>query len=371
MNNHTNNVQTQGIDIGQFVQTMQPVGSQQQAFVNFCNRVEPRISTGSLALDIAMSGGMTNELYILGAETSTGKSSFMMFVAENMARQGIDILYFSLEMSPVEFIARSISEISFIRNFQNSSYKKIPTSDILFWQYDPTLSDFTRLNYSVYESYANEYFETYGNHMYIIPGGMNGFCARDIANISATYKKQHPDHQVAVFVDYLQILKADPQDRSQLDRKTKTDMCVITLKTLAAQFGMPVFTASSINRGSYRGRITPQAFKESGDIEFTSGILIGWNWLGVTTESDEDKQKIELQASSARGYRKMELELLKFRNGKKNNSVKIIYYPAYNAFFDEYAFRPLGDEPSPFDTWDQTGVASTNRPAKHLPTKSF
>ena len=148
-------------------------------------------------------------------------------------------------------------------------------------------------------------------------------------------------------------------------------MCVITLKTLAAQFGMPVFTASSINRGSYRGRITPQAFKESGDIEFTSGILIGWNWLGVTTESDEDKQKIELQASSARGYRKMELELLKFRNGKKNNSVKIIYYPAYNAFFDEYAFRPLGDEPSPFDTWDQTGVASTNRPAKHIPTKSF
>ena len=82
-----------------------------------------------------------------------------------------------------------------------------------------------------------------------------------------------------VFVDYLQILSADSSDSSQNDRKTKTDVAVTTLKRLASQIGMPVFTVSSVGRDKYNQKATTAAFKESGDTEYTGGVLIGWGGM--------------------------------------------------------------------------------------------
>ena len=339
--------------IQEFVESIKSIGQEKQAFVDACTKDVPRISTGSFALDLAFRGGLINDLYIMPAETSIGKSAIMMYIAQAVAAQGIDVLYFSLEMSKTEFIARAVAGLSFVNHLSNQNKPCYTTSDILYWLYDPALNGFTKLPYSAYSEHADQYFDKYGEHLHIIEGNVNGFCAKDIANIAAMFKKSKGGREVVVFVDYLQIINADPEDRTQSDRKTKADVAVKTLKVLASQIGMPVFTASSIGRSSYGGRVGTGASKESGDTEYTTGILVGWNWHGVTDCQDKDKVETEIVSCKKRGYRKMELDLLKFRNAERNQTVRFVYYPAYNVFFDEYSFHPIGEEPDPFNDWNQ------------------
>ena len=212
-------------------------------------------------------------------------------LAQKIAESGVDVLYFALEMGRDEFVARGISSLSFQHN-RDSKNKQLTAANILYWTYDELLGDFTKLAYSQYEQYSEEYFSKYGSHLHIIESGLDGLTVKDIANLAAVFKKRK-SNSVVVFVDYLQIIKADPEDRSQSDRKTKMDVVVTTLKTLASQIGMPVVTVSSISRANYSGTIGTSAFKESGDTEYTGGVLIGWNWSGVTDQKDKSKQNEE------------------------------------------------------------------------------
>ena len=345
------------------VTNLKPVKSREAQFKVDCKEKSDRISTGWLSIDKVLNGGLTNELYIMGAETSTGKSAFMMSLAQNIAKQKVNVLYFSLEMGTKEFIARAISNLSYEAHTEDKNKRAFTASDVLYWTYDEGEKVFTKMAYSSYSEYADKYFATYGDNLYIIEAGLDGFCAKDIANIAALFKKAHTAEQVVVFVDYLQILKADQDDRSQTDRKTKTDVAVTTLKALASQIGMPVLTVSSISRSNYNGKITTASFKESGDTEYTGGILIGWNWHGVTDTTDKDMVDAEKKACAERGYRKMVFEVLKFRNSQRDHDVQLYYYPAYNYFVDKPEFQPDDDNDNPFKNSDKKVICNTSSEA--------
>lgn len=335
--------------IDELLATLQPMSDYKDTFVDHCAQLVPRISTGLLALDKVLNGGFANELYIMAAETSTGKSAFLMSLAQKIAESGVDVLYFALEMGRDEFVARGISSLSFQHN-RDSKNKQLTAANILYWTYDELLGDFTKLAYSQYEQYSEEYFSMYGSHLHIIESGLDGLTVKDIANLAAVFKKRK-GKSVVVFVDYLQIIKADPEDRSQSDRKTKMDVVVTTLKTLASQIGMPVVTVSSISRANYSGTIGTSAFKESGDTEYTGGVLIGWNWSGVTDQKDKSKQNEEKVLCKKRGYRKMELGILKYRNSERDSSVHLKYYPAFNYFEEDKDWKSNSASEESDEVW--------------------
>lgn len=338
--------------IDELMKRVKPMSEYASTFAEHCKKCGPRISTGLLSFDKALNGGLSNELYIMGAETSTGKSAFLMFIAQKVAESGTDVLYFALEMGRDEFVARGISAISFEHHRKEEHEKQFTAANVLYWTYDTDLNDFFKMSYSMYETYANEYFSRYGSHLHIIESGLRGLTVKDIANVAAMFKKQS-GKPVAVFVDYLQIIKADPEDRTQSDRKTKTDVSVTTLKTLASQIGMPVVTISSVSRGNYGGKIGTAAFKESGDTEYTGGVLIGWNWSGVTDQKDDQKVEEEKKACKERGFRRMALDVLKYRNSERDSSVRLKYYPAYNFFEEDDGWNPANGEDIPFDTTEK------------------
>jgi len=340
---------------------LKPMKDYAADFAADCKANHPRISTGLLSFDIALNGGLAEELYIMSAETSTGKSAFMMSVAQHIAESGINVLYFAMEMGKKEFTARGISTISYEHSFHDKMATTVPVDsfddgkkfvagDVLYWKYDYSLKMFTRVPYEQYSGYADEYFKRYGDHLYILEALTDGFTVKDIANIAALFKRQ-TQQPVVVFVDYLQLIKADPDDRSQTDRKTKMDVCVTTLKALASQVGMPVFTISSVGRASYGKDVGLSSNKESGDTEYTGGVMIGWNWDGVSNAANEEAANQEKELCKQRGYRKMKLEILKFRNAARDNSINLTYYPAYSYFAgpDEDGFIPIGDAETPFD----------------------
>ena len=340
-----------------------PVGGFKDKFIQNRNRVRGTMSTGLKALDIALQGGLMNDLYIMGAETSTGKSALMMFMAMSLVLQGAYVLYFALEMSADEIIARGISSISYTKWKAVKSSKRYTVSDILYSKYDEETDTFYKIPYTAYEEHAEEYFRQYNNRLIIVENKISGVNAAEISQTVEAFHNSHKDSPVVVFIDYLQNIVADPNRRAQADRKTKVDESISSLKALASNLKIPVFAASSLGRSSYgAGKSSNLGFKESGDIEYTGGINIGWNWHGVTdiSASSSSKKKEaearireEEERCKQRGYRKMEFCLTKFRNAERDNVVRLLFYPGYSYFVDEYGFNPDNNGDNPFDDWDQ------------------
>lgn len=332
------------------VEKIKPIGDYVDGFIAECKNPKPRHSTGFLSLDKRLNGGLFNELYILNAETSTGKSAIAMTIAQNMARNGVKILYFALEMSKNEFIARGASAISWEKT--ENPEEAVTASDILYYHFNEGnkalgVDPFEKVAYSKYAEYVEEYRNRYANNLYIIERPQIREHSEDrmvsgenIANLVRRFREIYKDEPLAVFVDYLQILEG-----KESDRKTKTDKNISDLKDLCTQEKIPVFTISSIGRSGYRQGADLGNAKESGDIEYTTGVAIGWDWDGVTNwntlDADRKKRSVKEQKRLDREVyhnRLMRMSLLKYRNSERDTQDGIIYYPQYNYF------REIDDE---------------------------
>lgn len=74
------------------------------------------ISTGFKNLDNILGGGLYAGLYIIGAVSSLGKTTFSLQIADQIATSGTDVLIFSLEMATNELIAKSVSRLTYKRH---------------------------------------------------------------------------------------------------------------------------------------------------------------------------------------------------------------------------------------------------------------
>ena len=315
---------------------IRPLATLQQSITDSFKNPSPRISTGFLPLDKVLGGGLQNELYIMAAETSTGKSAFMMTLAQNIASSGVDVIYVSLEMGALEYVARAISTLSFIAHKSDSSKPFYSVSDILSYRYNTTLEEFEHLEYEEFKEYSDIYFEKYGSTLHIIEPKTNGVSTLEIYNNIKTFytnkMKSHNPRPTVLFIDYLQLIASNEADEYKSDRKTKIDKAVMCFKKISSEFKMPVFVLSSISRSNYGNKIGTSSFKESGDIEYTAGVIIGWNWEGVTNAESEGKMNEEKMKCLERGYRRMTFEILKSRNAQRDISLTFRYYPGYSYF---------------------------------------
>jgi replicative DNA helicase len=61
---------------------------------------------------ILLDDGLYEGLYIVGAMSSLGKTTFVTQIGDQIANNGTDVLIFSLEMSRYELMAKSISRLT-------------------------------------------------------------------------------------------------------------------------------------------------------------------------------------------------------------------------------------------------------------------
>jgi replicative DNA helicase len=137
-----------------------------------------------------------------------------------------------------------------------------------------------------------------------------------------------------IIIDYLQILA--PIEPRATD-KHNMDKAVFELKRLSRDFKIPVIGISSLNRESYNSAITMSAFKESGAIEYSSDVLIGMQFeaIGGNNSNDSVNTKItsdNIDRLKREDIRKIELKILKNRNGATGDSIMYDYYPVFNYF---------------------------------------
>lgn len=285
----------------------------------------PYISTGFRELDKLLDGGLYEGLYIIGAISSLGKTTFALQIADQIAEGGQDVLIFSLEMARNQLIAKSISRI---------------TAELAIDRNQPLNNAKTSRGitvYNFYKSYSdeekeliNDAIEQYGDyakHIYIIEG-LGEVGIHEIREAVEEHIRQTGNKPV-VIIDYLQIIEPyiDPDHPNRvLSDKQNMDKAVKELKLISRDNKLPIITISSFNRDNYSSEVSMQAFKESGAIEYSSDVLIGLQLQGIHEDNfDVNKAKKEKP-------RKIEAVILKQREGETGDTVNFSYYPQFNYF---------------------------------------
>ena len=243
------------------------------------------IPTGFEVLDNMLDGGLYEGLYGIGAISSLGKTTFALQMADQIASQGHEVLVFSLEMSRNELIAKSISRNTFRRvnqsggNIQHAKTTRGIMSCKKYSSYCQAEKELIRASINDYEKIAGNIF---------IREGIGDVTAETIAEqVREHIESGH--RPPVVIVDYLQILS--PKNEKWTD-KQNTDSAVLTFKRLSRDYKIPVIVISSFNRENYSVRVSMQAFKESGAIEYSTDVLIGLQLKGVGNKNfDIDQAK--------------------------------------------------------------------------------
>lgn len=279
----------------------------------------PFIPTGFNQLDDVLDGGLYEGLYIVGAISSLGKTTFVCQIADQIAQSGHDVLIFSLEMARTEIMAKSISRLTLLDCF----LRKAPSNDA-----KTTRGITTGKRYMYYSQnerdLINRSIKAYGEYaerLYISEGiGDIG-----VTQIRDTVKKHISitGNSPVVIIDYIQIIA--PYSERATD-KQNIDKAVIELKRISRDFKVPIIGISSFNRANYNTPVTMEAFKESGAIEYSSDVLIGLQLEGV------GKDKVDVNAKKDKNPREIELVVLKNRNGATGKKVSYNYYPLFNYF---------------------------------------
>ena len=282
----------------------------------------PCLPTGFDALDRALDGGLYEGLYIVGAISSLGKTTLVTQIGDQIASGGQDVLVFSLEMARAELMAKSISRhtltLALARKWGTACAKTARgvTDGRRYAQYGEREREVIRDAVTRYGEYAG--------HLFIAEG---------VGDIGVTAIRERIAHHIdmtgktpLVIVDYLQIVA--PYNERATD-KQNMDKAVLELKRISRDFKLPVIAVSSLNRMSYGQRISMEAFKESGAIEYSSDVLIGLQLRGAgeaTFDPTEAKKK---------NPRQIEAVILKNRNGRVGEKIEFEYYPMFNYFTEK------------------------------------
>lgn len=283
------------------------------------------VSTGFFYLDRALgdacstSSGLYEGLYIVGAISSLGKTTLIMQIADQIAQSEQDVLIFSLEMARSEIMAKSISRHTFklavergVDTAAAKTSRGITCGD-RYATYSPLEHALIKDAMAAYSSYAG--------HVFILEG-VGDIGVEQVRNAVEEHRKKTGFAPVVV-VDYLQIMA--PSDPRMTD-KQNTDKAVMELKRISRDYKVPVIAISSLNRQNYSRKISMEAFKESGAIEYSSDVLIGLQLKGA------GESNFDVNQAKSKNPREVELVVLKNRNGQTGQTVEYSYYPMFNYF---------------------------------------
>lgn len=276
------------------------------------------IPTGFKLLDETLNGGIKQGLYAIGAISSLGKTTLVHQIADNLAKDGHDVLFFSLEMDKSQMLSKSLSRLSYqIAEEEGKDTDKFALchSDIV-QAYKLQGKQVEMLDTAVELYKAN-----YARNIRYEYGAKSG---EEIARVVDNHIK-YTEKKPIVIVDFLQYVKGTKQDA-----RMATNDNVAILKDLVVKHSIPVILISSFNRSSYKTQASMESFKESGEIEYISDVLIGLQLKGCQGEGNDIQ--IEIDKAKAEPVRSVELKLLKQRDGIATKTINFEYKPRFNYF---------------------------------------
>lgn len=261
---------------------------------------------------------MYSGLYLLGAISSLGKTTFAHQIAEQIAMSGKNVLYFSLEQTKIELISKSIERII----YKKDNNTNISSLDIR--------KNF--INDKVLDA-RKQYVKNNMRNLSIIDTNLK---LSDIIKYIDDFIKNNEDIRPVIMVDYLQIIENDTSSKQNI--RDLIDSTIIEFKKLSKKYNIVILIISSLNRSNYHLPIDFESFKESGCIEYTADVVWGLQ-LKIVTDNIfmDNKSSIAYKRSMLTNAktklpREIELVCLKNRFGISNYTLDFLYYPQYDLF---------------------------------------
>ena len=214
----------------------------------------PGLSVGFRDIDKVIKGLRGGQVFVIAATPGVGKSALAVNMASAMAMAGKSVLFFSMEMPPLELMVRMLSaESGTDANDINEGFKGKPASDIEFLR-DKIMQAASRIQ---------------DLKLFIDPTPHQPMRAI-IANAKRTQRKHGLD---VMFVDYLQLIH--PEDQ-RIPREQQVAVISRRTKVLAMELNIPIVMIAQANRAhTKRTDKRPQLtdLRESGAIEADADIV--------------------------------------------------------------------------------------------------
>lgn len=224
------------------------------------------IATGISDLDRLLGGGIMRQgLIMLGAAPGMGKTTLAQQIFETMAKNGTEVLYFNLEMSREQLLARSIS-----REISNDGATLTAAQILRGYEW----SDLQR---RMIEKAAAKYRKDIAPNMIYNPGGDGGNIIPTIPAIMGALhgagdraKAEGKQSPVAV-VDYLQLIQSEGRE----DQGETIKKAVAAFKQFAIDYETFVFVIMANNRMSNAtGHATMESGRDTSAIEYSADIML-------------------------------------------------------------------------------------------------
>ena len=207
------------------------------------------VSTGFFDLDVMTAGLQPGDLSIIAARPSMGKSTLVLNIAQNIARNNLPVLIFSLEMPARHVVMRMLAaeaEIDFGRLRSGS------------------------LTEEHWESLAQATSRLISATIFI--NDARGLTVQELRAEGRRLKAQY-DNLAVIIVDYLQLLSGSSKYYGRVEEISDISR---SLKTLAWELNVPIIACSQLSREvERRPDKRPQLsdLRESGAIEQDADVV--------------------------------------------------------------------------------------------------
>ncbi|MFC2948742.1 replicative DNA helicase [Virgibacillus sediminis] len=256
------------------------------------------VPTGFRDLDRITSGFQPNDLIIVAARPSVGKTAFALNVAQNVAvNSGENVAIFSLEMGADQLVQRMLCaegniDATRLRNGQLQA------------------DDWSKLTMAM-GSLSNA-----GIFIDDSPGIR-------VSEIRSKCRRLKQEHGLGmILIDYLQLIQGSGSSRGE-NRQQEVSEISRSLKGLARELNVPLIALSQLSRGvesRQDKRPMMSDLRESGSIEQDADI-VGFLYRDDYYDQETEKQNI------------IEIIISKQRNGPVG-TVELAFVKEYNKFVD-------------------------------------
>ena len=293
-----------------------------QQFIDFREAIQKEtfrpIRTGLDFYDELMQGGAQSQtLTVLIAEQGAGKSMLLQQLAESIATtEHRRVIYLNFEMSSAQLLARAISARVRKRGNMRKSQRDILRG--YKWNEKERAEILEVLD--EYERESLPYISYNPQGVKRVKPTLEGLKEYEAELL------QHPQPAPVLFVDYLQLIQ-NGSGAKQMEVKDRLTQVLIDLKEYAIKGNTFVYLISAINRPSFgnsNSNITATRARDTSAIEYQADYLIA-------LQNAKDQE-----AANRKGLQRMELKLLKSRDGKSGNYTVVYRDGENNRFTDEY-----------------------------------
>ncbi|MFC4387803.1 replicative DNA helicase [Gracilibacillus marinus] len=255
------------------------------------------IATGFRDLDKITSGFQRNDLIIVAARPSVGKTAFALNIAQNVAiRTDENVAIFSLEMGAEQLVSRMICAEG------NIDAQRLRTGSL-------EDEDWRKLSLAM-GSLSNA-----GIYIDDTPGIR-------VSEIRSKCRRLKQEHGLGmILIDYLQLIQGSVNSKE--NRQQEVSEISRSLKGLARELNVPLIALSQLSRGvesRQDKRPMMSDLRESGSIEQDADI-VGFLYRDDYYDKESEKQNI------------IEIIIAKQRNGPVG-TVELAFVKEYNKFVD-------------------------------------